>query len=168
MEAEKEYYKVIPFAEDYAVSNLGNIKRLDIDRVLKQSISHCGYKRIGLTINKKRKYFSVHRLVASVFMLNPLNYEQVNHIDGVKTNNHLFNLEWCNRSENMQHAIKIGLWDNKGNKHPMCKLTEENVREIKKLLAQKISHRTLAKQFGIGKTAIGNISKGLKWKHITI
>lgn len=73
---------------------------------LKQSkTGHKGYVKVR--INKK-DYF-VHRLVAIAFLDNPENKETINHIDGNKSNNHVSNLEWSTRSENIQHAYDIGL-----------------------------------------------------------
>lgn len=78
-----------------------------------QSIDNCGYMDVGLTKDGKSKMWSVHRLVAMTFIPNPFNKPDVNHIDGNKLNNHVDNLEWCTKSENMQHAMKLGLWDPK-------------------------------------------------------
>ena len=71
-----------------------------------------GYLRLGLRTRGERKYFNVHRLVAQSFIPNPDDKPYVNHIDGDKSNNSVENLEWCNQSENMEHAYRIGL------KHP--------------------------------------------------
>lgn len=67
-----------------------------------------GYLKVTLrATDGRRKTFSVHRLVASCFIPNPENKETVNHIDGLKNNNSIYNLEWATRSEQTQHA-----WDN--------------------------------------------------------
>lgn len=68
-----------------------------------------GYQQVDLRVDCKRKQHKVHRLVATAFCPNPEGYEEVNHIDGDKYNNHFTNLEWCNRSQNIQHAYDLGL-----------------------------------------------------------
>lgn len=64
-----------------------------------------GYLRIKLPIGS----FSLHRLVAKLFINNPKNLSQVNHKDGVKSNNNINNLEWVDNRENLDHALKSGL-----------------------------------------------------------
>lgn len=59
--------------------------------------------------NDKDKNYSVHRLVAQAFIPNPSNLSDVNHIDGNKLNNNIDNLELCTRSQNLKHALQIGL-----------------------------------------------------------
>ena len=65
-----------------------------------------GYLRVALYKNKKRKQFSVHRLVAEVFLPNPLGKPEVNHKWGIKTDNRASELEWNTSSENQKHAYK--------------------------------------------------------------
>lgn len=68
-----------------------------------------GYFYVGLYKNNKEKKYLVHRLVASAFLANPLNLEQVNHKDGNKQNNNVSNLEWVTPQENCVHAVKSAL-----------------------------------------------------------
>lgn len=99
----------------YEVSNIGNVRRAKdgentyAGRMAKPSRSGNGYMIFGAYIGGKRKNVLVHRAVAEAFLGEcPLNH-QVNHIDGVKTNNRAENLEYLTISDNQKHAIKLGL-----------------------------------------------------------
>lgn len=107
----------------YQVSNLGRIKSFDFDkfhkgRILKPSYCTSGYLKVHLRKNKKSKQFMIHRIVASEFIDNAENKKTVNHINGIKTDNRVENLEWCSYSENLKHAYKLGLnsWNPKKGK----------------------------------------------------
>lgn len=76
---------------------------------MKTSPNSKGYHQISLSINKKQKSYRVHRLVALTFLENPDNKPQVNHKDGIKSNNLLDNLEWATALENNVHAYDTGL-----------------------------------------------------------
>jgi len=78
-------------------------------RKLKPYCTSKGYMQIDLWCNNKRNTATIHRLVASAFIPNPHDYPQVNHKDGNKQNNNVYNLEWCNQSQNQIHACEIGL-----------------------------------------------------------
>ena len=106
----------------YEISNLGKVKRLSAkvnsrngslrnerEKILKKAINKFGYEYVCLTINGNQQKKKVHRLVAEAFIDNPQNKPQVNHINGIKSDNKSENLEWCNNQENMKHAFKIGL-----------------------------------------------------------
>ena len=75
----------------YQASNIGNIKNMITNKVLKQYIGSNGYYRIGLYKDKKTKLFEVHRLIAKTFIDNVENKKEVNHIDVNKLNNNINN-----------------------------------------------------------------------------
>lgn len=102
----------------YQVSSLGNVRKLRFinnyvnkEKIfqINQTYGWGGYKKVILYKGGRYKNRYVHRLVAESFIPNPDNKPQVNHKDGVKTNNSVSNLEWCTQSENMLHAYRTGL-----------------------------------------------------------
>ncbi len=106
----------------YAVSNMGDVRSIDrlvkgksnypakrIGKILSPSLSKKGYLRVLLIKNNIRKNIAIHRLVALAFVDNKENYPQVNHINGVKTDNTTGNLEWCDQLHNNRHARSTGL-----------------------------------------------------------
>lgn len=99
----------------YSITKDGRVFSSKCNRFLRGWLHDSGYPVVGLYNNYEQKMYNflVHRLVAEAFILNPENKEQVNHIDGNKTNNNVENLEWVTASENSQHASDIGLSDNK-------------------------------------------------------
>lgn len=110
-----EIYKdVLGYEGIDQVSNLGNVKRINYKRnkndyILKQFYNVRGYYQIGLYINNKQKYYYVHRLIAQAFIPNPNNYPIINHINGIKSDNRINNLEWCTHTHNIRHAFSTGL-----------------------------------------------------------
>ena len=98
--------------EDYTVDEQGNVYSLRKRKYLKQSINKNGYCKVTLQKDKYKKMYSVHRLVAEAYILNPLQKEQINHINGNKQDNRIENLEWVTAKENMIKAVEIGLFDN--------------------------------------------------------
>lgn len=117
-----EIWKDIPGYEGYyQVSNKGNVRSMDrefIDSIgrkcflrgvpIKPKLSK-GYLRVGLKKHQETKRASIHRLVASAFIDNPKGYGVVNHINGIKTDNRVENLEWCTVKHNVQHAFMNNL-----------------------------------------------------------
>lgn len=185
MEQEIEIWKDIPGYEGYyQVSSIGRVKSLERKTesisprhnrshlIIKENIrvahiKKLGYYEIRLQVNKLRTNHSVHRLVAQAFIPNIENKEQVNHINGIKTDNRVENLEWATRSENVLHAFKIGLACRKGIKNSAAKLTETDVKEIKILLKEGFSIRSLSEKFKVYHSTIQKIKYNHTWKHLT-
>lgn len=90
---------------NYEINEEGIIHNNKTNRDLKGHIENTGYISVNLSINGKKKNYSLHRLVAKTFIPNPANLPIVNHKDGNKTNNNIYNLEQVSASENRQHAI---------------------------------------------------------------
>jgi len=116
---EMEIWKNIKDYEGlYQVSNTGKVKSLKRvslnsgsysgsvlvkEKELKQTINKYGYHVVTLFKNGVRKFMTVHRLVAQEFIYRPNEYREVNHLDLNKSNNHVTNLQWCNREQNINH-----------------------------------------------------------------
>lgn len=110
-ELDNEQWKII--GGDYAVysvSTLGRVRNNKTQRIMKCKINKGthGYVHVGLINNttKKQKVFLVHRLIAQVFIPNPDNKPIVNHINHIRHDNRLINLEWATNSENVKAAIE--------------------------------------------------------------
>lgn len=105
--SNEEWRPVTGYEASYQVSNLGRVKNRH-DRVLATVVNRCGYEQLNLWENSKSRTFLVHRLVAQAFIPNsePDVRWQINHKNGIKTDNTVNNLEWVTMSENMLHSYR--------------------------------------------------------------
>lgn len=122
MGTNEEWKDIEDFEGYYQISNLGRVKslpktmgnenNLSPERIMKLKIDRYGYECVTLCCQKekgKRKYKTVHRLVATAFIDNPYGLPQINHMNGNKKDNFVDNLTWSSAKENVQHAWDTGL-----------------------------------------------------------
>lgn len=156
----------------YKVSNTGKIKSFGKGKQEKElsqkRFSKDGYLRVSLQKNGKPKEKGIHRVVAENFIENPCNKDTVNHIDGVKTNNCVSNLEWATKEENMKHAYDNGLKKPiRGCESANSKLTPENVTQIKNeyiVQSSEFGGVALSKKYNVSKAAIYRIINNKTYK----
>ena len=98
------------------VSSYGRVRSFlrnkESGAILQATEDKKGYLRLRVTLERERRCYKIHRLVAEAFLENPDKLPQVNHIDGDKKNNRADNLEWITNADNASHAIESGLWAN--------------------------------------------------------
>lgn len=150
-----EKWKEIAEFKGYSVSNNGRVRTDDYNHTgktkeLKIFKNERGYIACNLMRGGLRKRKTIHQLVAVAFIDNPESYTQINHKNGIKSDNSVQNLEWCSASHNINHASANGLLKAaKGDKHYNIKVTDEEVREIRKLREFGMRLNSIAKLYGI-------------------
>ncbi len=146
----------------------GDCNKISYGRTLQQTINKStGYPSVSLSIDRKRFYPNVHRLIAEAFLGACPHGKEVNHIDGNKTNNSIENLEYITRSENLGHAYRLGLASPpRGEKCGTSKLNEMQVRIIRRCYALSISQGSLSRLFNISRRQIRKILSRESWGHV--
>lgn len=134
------FVDVLKYEGLYKVSNLGNVLNVKKNKLLTNNKNTKGYLRVTLSKDGKRKTCSIHRLVATAFIKNPLNLPQVNHRDENKTNNNVNNLEWCTSSYNNNYGTKVQRALPKILANPNYKATREKCLNA---AAEKLSKQVL-------------------------
>lgn len=180
---EEEIWKSISGYEGlYEVSTLGNVRSIDRvvqsrwgdckikGRMLKPAITKQGYLLVVLCKDGVMKTFKKSRLIALAFIPNPENKREVNHVNGIKTDDRATQLEWSTPSENIIHArdkLHMGNFFSKGMAPANRILTDAKVVEIRSRFAnEKITQVQLGKEYGVTNAAINLIIKRKNFSHV--
>lgn len=171
---------IVGYEGYYQVSNLGRVKSLDRysttkrgvikntkGKILSLSLKKEGYLSVMLCVNSDKHRFNAHRLLAITFLPNPLNLPEVNHKNGIKSDNTIENLEWVTKSENSLHAIKNGLIFI-GEKSTSSKLTEKKVLALRRLyrINPNFNKSEISKKLSVKDSTIHKIIRNQRWKHL--
>lgn len=162
------------FENSYEVSNYGQVRSIDRycsgrkglikGQIIHSDLNQKGYPQLRLYNSNKKYVRNQHRLVALAFIPNPNNLPQVNHIDGNKENNCVTNLEWISNSDNMRHAYKLGLKCSKGENNSNCKITDNQVTQIKLIYNTGKSSKYISEELDIKLHIVRQIISGKSWK----
>src|SRR3990167_4831033 len=152
------------FEKYYFVTSGGKLFSHRNKRYLKLLKLPTGYLQGRLSVGGKFKLYLMHRLVAEHFISNPYKKKVVNHINGIKDDNRVENLEWVTSQENALHCLKIGLQKLNGEYNGNSKLTEKIVKEIRSLKSR--TYTDIGKMFGVSRVQVSNIINKRQWRYL--
>ncbi len=162
-------FKDIPGYEGlYKINRYGQIQNIKNNRLRTYyGKKYKSYPTVSLRVGGIDKTYSLHKLLALLFIPNPNNYPYVNHKNGDKTNFSLDNLEWCTSSQNTQHAYDTGLHRQVGVSHHKAKLDKSTVLLMRGLKASgRYSNDEIYKLLNIPKGTGYDALSGKTWKTI--
>lgn len=161
------FYEVSSFGRIKSIKkeiNHGNYIRLSEEKILTPKNHRCGYLFISLSKDGVKKQYLIHRLVAEAFIPNTENKPQVNHKNGIRTDNSLINLEWLTVSENHEHAFRV-----LKKQHPRHQLGKKGIlcKHARKVYCPTLEIKfgsldEAANKLGINELSITNVCKGNK------
>ena len=171
--AEIEQWKAVAGLEaSHAVSSLGRIRslpRMSRRATRKRMVYGCilslwkngkGYVFVAL---RPMPRAAVHRIVAEAFIPNPNALPVVNHINGIRDDNRVSNLEWCTRSHNSWHSRNV-LGSCIGERHFAARLSRDLVDELKALRSYGATYTNLGKAYGVTPQCVRSAITGRTWK----
>lgn len=167
MTREEEWKPIIDFSKIYEISSEGRVRNIITGKILKNQFSkQTGYFQVHLYGNIIKRW-NIHSLVANHFLGMWYMGKVINHKDGNKLNNFVENLEWVTQKENIQHSIRMGMTNQKGEDNPIAKLKEFEVIQIRQLYSfGDYSQNDLSKKFNISRSVIKDIINQRTWKHL--
>jgi hypothetical protein len=159
----------------YSVSNLGRVRREYVSynrtkksKMVKAKTNRGGYLFAELPHHPVKKWWTIHRLVADAFIGPAPKGLQINHKNGIKTDNAPENLEWVTAKENSADAIRrLGTWGARGEKSYWAKLTVKTVRKMRRLYATgRFTQKEIGERFNVVQTVAGRAIRGITWRHV--
>jgi hypothetical protein len=155
----------------YSVSDQGDIRRdlmrqgAATDRFMSPRLSWNGYLQVRLSDRNHRAMSYVHRLVLLAFSGEPQDGQECRHLNGVKTDNRLANLEWGSRQENMDDSVRLGLTAS-GKDHHNVSITPLMVRAMRELHRQGVKQTRLIAMFGMSQSHTSAICRRKYWSNL--
>jgi hypothetical protein len=173
---------IIGYEGFYKISNFGNViscTRVVADtrlgsktlrqRNLRLTVDSAGYAKVGLYKDSIKEVWKVHRLVALHFCDKSEGCDIVNHLDNDTQNNSSTNLEWTTSLGNNQHMVRQGRNRNaRGSDCSFSELTDDNVRDIRRLCSLKVPQTEIADKYNISQQQVSKINLRLRWAHLEL
>jgi hypothetical protein len=172
-----EVWKAIPSIPEYAVSNLGRVRReaqiyggqgsrRPAGHILRERALPTGHRQVTVSVGNVPRTFLVHRLVASAFLPDPADGKDcVLHRDDDPSNNRPENLFWGNRADNSRDKVEK-CRQAVGERVSSAKLTREKVLLIRQALAAGEKQRVVADRFGVTQTNVSMIASRTTWRYV--
>lgn len=147
---------VVGFEKYYLVSDRGQIWSLRRHRTLKPKIDKYGYEAVSLSIQGVLHHRTVHRLVAQAFLPNPSNLPTVNHINEIKTDNRVVNLEWASVKDNDNHGTRNQRMSDTKSRKPVEQVFPDGTTIVYKGV------KDASRKAGVHRCCIANCCKGTR------
>ena len=163
--AEERWRDVPGYEGRYIVSDHGNMWSVLAWKPLRHHLDRHGRPSVKLSRNYHRRATYVSSLVLEAFTGPRPDGKECSHLDGDPLNNHISNLVWETREENMARKLEHGTlpW---GERQWMSKLTKSDVRGVRRRLARGESYTSIGRKYGVNYQTIRDIRLGKTWRHL--